>query len=55
MSAREILQWRDEKFMAYHSRPEYLDMLQSKFGIDTRRHVESMVSFKLPRRLLEKP
>lgn len=52
MSAAEILRWRDNKFLEYHSRPEYLDMLERKFSLNTRKHIEEMTKKILPRELL---
>jgi anaerobic magnesium-protoporphyrin IX monomethyl ester cyclase len=52
LSREEILVWRDSKFIEYYSRPEYLDMMELKFGIDTRNHLIDMTKHKLPRRIL---
>jgi hypothetical protein len=53
LSAKEVLKWRDEKFISYHSRPEYIEMIAQKFGIDTVSHVLNMVKNPLKRRILE--
>ena len=53
LTSAEVLRWRDEKFTQYHQRPEYLDMIETKFGSDTRIHVEKMTTQSLKRRILE--
>ncbi|MFA5260333.1 MAG: radical SAM protein [Candidatus Omnitrophota bacterium] len=51
--AREVLRFRDEAFIRYHSRPEYLQMIEGKFGAETREHILRMLATPLKRRLLE--
>jgi len=53
LSSREILKWRDEHFIAYVSRPEYLNMIKDKFGEDTYNHIKEMIKKPLRRKLLE--
>jgi hypothetical protein len=53
LSREEILEWRDVKFLEYHSRPEYLSMIEQKFGTDTKNHMIEMTKHRLPRRILE--
>lgn len=51
VSAKGVLESRDKYFHAYFERPEYLSMLERKFGKDTRQHVERMARIKLKRKL----
>jgi anaerobic magnesium-protoporphyrin IX monomethyl ester cyclase len=53
LPARDVLKFRDEAFLRYHSRPEYLDMIERKFGSETRAHILRMVAIPLKRRILE--
>jgi len=53
LTAKEILGWRDKKFVEYHSRPEYINMITQKFGEDTANHILEMISKPLKRRILE--
>lgn len=52
LTAAEVLQFRDDAFHAYFSDPGYLDLVERKFGAETRAHVEGMASHRLPRKLL---
>ena len=53
LSAREVLRYRDEAFARYHSRPEYLSMIESRFGLETKEHILRMLNTPLRRRILE--
>ncbi|MGD0023114.1 MAG: radical SAM protein [Xanthobacteraceae bacterium] len=55
LSAAEVLKFRDDAFYAYFSNAQYLDMITQRFGWETRRHIEQMNSYRLPRKLLEQP
>lgn len=52
LSAKEVLQFRDNAFHAYFTNPKYLDMIENKFGLDTRKHIEKMTKFRLKRKIL---
>ncbi len=52
ISAKEVLQFRDDAFHKYFSNPAYLRMIESKFGRDVRSHIEQMSSEGLKRKLL---
>lgn len=54
LSGAEVLRFRDEAFQEYFSNPEYLDMIKNKFGVDTVRHIEEMLQYKIRRKLLER-
>ena len=53
LSAARILQFRDECFVKYHSRPEYLSMIEKKFGVEAKDHILRMLQKPLKRRLIE--
>jgi radical SAM superfamily enzyme YgiQ (UPF0313 family) len=54
LSPEEILQFRDKSFDAYFTSPKYLKMIESKFGMEARKHIEEMTKIKLKRRIFEK-
>lgn len=53
LTPKEVLKFRDEAFVRYHGRPEYLRMIESKFGVETKEHILRMLKVPLKRRLLE--
>jgi radical SAM superfamily enzyme YgiQ (UPF0313 family) len=53
LSPKEVLKFRDEAFLKYHSRSEYLSMIEDKFGTETKEHIMRMTAVSLKRRLLE--
>lgn len=50
LSGAEVLAFRDKAFDEYHSSPEYLEMLERKFGADAVTHVRGMLTYKLKRK-----
>jgi radical SAM superfamily enzyme YgiQ (UPF0313 family) len=53
LAPQEVLRFRDEAFVNYYSRNEYLSMIEDKFGKDSQGHIMRMVHIPLKRRLLE--
>lgn len=51
-SPAEVLKFRDEAFVKYHSRPEYLDLLERRFGSEPRANMEKLLKVPVHRRLL---
>jgi anaerobic magnesium-protoporphyrin IX monomethyl ester cyclase len=51
--AREVLKFRDEAFVRYHGRTEYLNMIEKKFGRETKEHILRMLATPLRRHLIE--
>jgi radical SAM superfamily enzyme YgiQ (UPF0313 family) len=52
LSAAQVLRFRDEAFYKYFNRPEYLSMVENKFGAQQRANVLDLMAVKLRRRLL---
>ena len=52
LSAAEVLKFRDDAFHDYFADPRYLAMVEDRFGVDTRRHIEDMARHRLGRQLL---
>jgi radical SAM superfamily enzyme YgiQ (UPF0313 family) len=53
VTARDVLAFRDEAFLKYHTSPRYLDMVRAKFGAPTVAHLQAMASHRLERDLLK--
>ena len=53
LSAAEILKFRDEAFIDYHSGKEFQELIQKKFGQDSLNTIKSMLEFKLKRNIYE--
>jgi len=52
LSAKEILEFRDMAWMKYHTNPEYLKLVETKFGARARKNIEDTSKIKLKRKLL---
>jgi anaerobic magnesium-protoporphyrin IX monomethyl ester cyclase len=50
MTSKEIVAFRDAAFMEFFQDPAYLNRMEEKFGIETRKHIEGMMEYKLVRR-----
>ncbi|MBI4823518.1 MAG: cobalamin B12-binding domain-containing protein [Nitrospirae bacterium] len=53
ISAKEVLRFRDNAFHQYFENPDYLKMLEEKFGSHVREHISEMTKTRLKRRLIE--
>ncbi len=51
LSAAQVLAWRDKRYTDYYQRPEYLAMIEAKYGLATRQHIEAMAAMTLERDL----
>lgn len=51
-TAAEVLKFRDDAWSAYFKRPEYLTMIENKFGPEARQTIENISKIKLKRKLL---
>ena len=54
LTAAEILRFRDEAFLAYHTNKNFLNKALKKFGKKSIDNIKNMTSIKLKRELLEK-
>ena len=52
LTAAEVLKFRDDAWQTYFSRPEYLGLVERKFGVEQRKNVEELAKIKLKRKLL---
>jgi anaerobic magnesium-protoporphyrin IX monomethyl ester cyclase len=52
VSARDVLQFRDEAFQRYYTNPRYLEMVARRFGAETVEHIRQMTDYRLERDLL---
>ena len=53
LTSKQVLEWRDKTFISYIKRKEYLNMIEEKFGLGTRFHLEELVTKPLKRKILE--
>ncbi|MFN3528130.1 MAG: B12-binding domain-containing radical SAM protein, partial [Candidatus Altarchaeaceae archaeon] len=49
----EVLKFRDQAFIEYYSDPEYLDMIEKKFGKKVVEHIKDMLKIKIQRKYYE--
>jgi hypothetical protein len=52
VSAADVLRFRDDAWQRYFTNPEYLQLVQQRFGAEERRNVEDMMRIRLKRKLL---
>ncbi len=52
ISGADVLRFRDYAFNTYFTDPDYLRLVEQKFGSETLDHVKAMTTFKLKRKLL---
>ena len=55
LPAHEVLRFRDEAFIKYYTNPQYLNMLERRFGADSAESIRQMTRHKLERDLLTGP
>lgn len=53
ISAKEVLKFRDNAFHKYFENPDYLTMIEGKFGRQVKEHIQEMTKTRLKRRILE--
>lgn len=53
LSAKEIVEFRDNAFHTYNENEEYLLMLEGKFGKKVREHMQEITKTRLRRKILE--
>jgi len=52
ISAKEVLEFRDEAFYRYYKNQDYLKMIEDKFGKNVRKHIQYMTKNKIKRKIL---
>lgn len=52
LSSAEVLRFRDAAWQSYFTNPEYLNLVEMKFGLQERKNVEDMSSIPLKRKIL---
>ncbi len=50
LASGDVLRFRDRAFQEYHTSPEYLNMIEEKFGSKTVEHIKQMCAMKLKRK-----
>ena len=51
LSARDVLYFRDRAFHTYFTNERYLQLIEHKFGKDSRKQIEEMTKVTLKRKL----
>jgi radical SAM superfamily enzyme YgiQ (UPF0313 family) len=51
LSAKKILQFRDEAWMKYHTNSKYLSLIRKKFGEKAEKNIQDTTKIKLKRKL----
>ena len=54
-TSAEVLRFRDDAWKKYFSNPEYLALVERRFGADERRNMETMSRINLRRKILGDP
>ncbi|MHB8908655.1 MAG: B12-binding domain-containing radical SAM protein [Syntrophales bacterium] len=52
VSAADVLKFRDEAWQKYHTRTEYLDLIERKFSNEQRKNIEDLTKIKIKRKIL---
>lgn len=53
LTSAEVLRFRDQAFLDYHTSPRYLAMIEAKFGQKAVLHIQRMCSVQLKRKYLD--
>lgn len=53
LTSADVLRFRDAAWEEYYTRPEYLEMIERKFGRIARQNIVDMTTIRLPRKILE--
>jgi len=52
LTAAQVLEFRDYAFDTFFKNPKYLDMIERRFGLEAKEHIQQMTAIKLKRKLL---
>ena len=52
LTAAEVLGFRDHVFNTYFTNQDYLELIETRFGSESRKHIEGMTAIKLKRKIL---
>jgi anaerobic magnesium-protoporphyrin IX monomethyl ester cyclase len=52
LKASEVVKFRDDAFHDYYEDVKYLDFIEKKFGLSTRKEIEKMTAYRLKRKIL---
>ena len=53
LTAGQVLTFRDRAFVEYFDRPEYLEMIETKFGDEAAAHIREMLEYRMVRKYAE--
>ena len=52
LKPEEVLRFRDKAFIEYYSNPDYLKMINNKFGLKVSKHINEMLKYKIKRKYI---
>ena len=52
LSSSEVLKFRDQAWKTYFTNPDYLNLVESSFGVQQRKNIEDMAKINLKRKIL---
>ena len=52
VSAADVVRFRDQAWQTYHENPNFLSLIENRFGSDARSGIEDLSKVKLLRRIL---
>jgi radical SAM superfamily enzyme YgiQ (UPF0313 family) len=52
VSASEVVRFRDSAWEKYHLNPKFLNLIEGKYGLESRTNIEDLAKVKLKRRIL---
>lgn len=52
LTPEQVLKFRDNFFHSYFENPQYLEMIEGRFGIKAREHIQEMTKIRLKREIL---
>ena len=52
LSPEQILEYRDNAWLEYHTYPPFLEKVEAKYGYEARENIEEMTKIKLRRKIL---
>jgi len=53
LKPQEVLKFRDEAFVTYHSNPDFLDKVENKFGTVAKENIEELSRIRLKRHIVD--
>lgn len=52
VSSVDVMKFRDEAWRKYHTRNEYIELIERKFGVEQEKNIEELTKIKIKRKIL---